>query len=144
MAKSITVEETYDAPIEKVWSAISNNEEFDKWFMKLGDFKPEVGHVFEFEAGSDDKKYLHKCKVLEVVPNKTLSYSWRYEGFPGESVVVFDLEDMGDGKTKLTLTHDGLDTFPQDIPDFASANFKEGWTSAAQELKGYVEGGTGK
>jgi hypothetical protein len=31
------------------------------------------------------------------------------------------------GKTRLKLTHEGLETFPQ-LPDFARHNFEQGWT----------------
>ncbi|MCW3114716.1 MAG: hypothetical protein JWR18_3112, partial [Segetibacter sp.] len=45
----------------------------------------------------------------------------------GNSVVTFELFDEG-SKTRLKLTHAGLETFPANIPDFAKENFAEGWT----------------
>src|SRR5690606_9314152 len=92
------------------------------------DFKPEVGFQFTFPGeGHKGAQYIHLCTVTEVIPLKKLQYSWQYEGYPGYSLVTFELSEMGN-KTRLTLTHQGLETFPQDNPDFAWKSFKGGWT----------------
>jgi uncharacterized protein YndB with AHSA1/START domain len=88
-------------------------------------FKPEVGFEFRFDGGSDDKIYHHICKIVEVVPNKKLKYSWRYEGFEGMSYVTFELFEEGK-TTTVKLTHEGLETFPQNNPDFAKESFMQG------------------
>ena len=62
-----------------------------------------------------------------MVKNKKLKHSWRYDGYEGNSFVTFELFDEGD-KTRLKLTHEGLETFPANNPDFAKENFAEGWT----------------
>jgi hypothetical protein len=41
--------------------------------------------------------------------------------------VTFELFDEA-GKTRLKLTHEGLETFPASNPDFAKESFTEGWT----------------
>src|SRR4051794_24249928 len=78
------------------------------------------------------------CKVTEVIPRKKIAYTWRYEGQPGNSLVTFELLAEGD-KTKVKLTHEGLETFPK-VPAYARKNFMEGWTSLiGSSLKDYVE-----
>jgi uncharacterized protein YndB with AHSA1/START domain len=62
------------------------------------------------------------------VPGKKLQYSWRYEEYEGNSFVTFELFPEGD-KTRLKLTHEGLETFPMSNPDFDKKNFQQGWTS---------------
>jgi hypothetical protein len=60
-----------------------------------------------------------------------------YEGEPGESHVTWELFAEGD-KTKVRLTHTGLETFPKD-PAFARENFVKGWTAIVGEsLAGYL------
>jgi len=136
----LVVERTYDTTIETVWDAITNNDKMKKWYFDIAAFKPEVGFEFEFSAGSEKKMYKHLCKVTEVdAPNK-LSYSWRYEDYPGSSVVTFALMAAGN-ETVLRLTHTGLETFPQDSPDFAVASFTEGWNYIlGKSLKEFLEG----
>jgi uncharacterized protein YndB with AHSA1/START domain len=120
------IERILNAPVERVWKAISNKEEMKKWYFDIKDFKAEKGTKFQFEGGTKEKSFIHLCEVKEVVPLKKLKYSWAYKGYPGESFVTFELFPEGN-KTKLKLTHEGLESFGNQ-PDFASANFEKGWT----------------
>jgi uncharacterized protein YndB with AHSA1/START domain len=122
----IVIERTFKAPVSKVWKAITNKEEMKKWYFDLAEFKAEPGFEFQFEGGKDDRNYMHLCKVIEVIPGKKLTYSWRYDGYEGNSFVTFELFAEGE-KTRLKLTHEGLETFPATNPDFAKENFVEGW-----------------
>jgi uncharacterized protein YndB with AHSA1/START domain len=128
-----------NAPIAKVWKAITDKKDMKQWYFDLAEFKPEVGFEFQFEGGKDEKIYLHLCKVTEVIPNKKLTYSWRYDGYPGNSFVTFELFLEGD-KTKLKLTHDALESFGTDNPDLARENFVEGWNQIiGTSIKEFVE-----
>src|ERR1700759_3635483 len=119
---------TYNAPITKVWQVLTDNKEMKQWYFKLAEFKPEVGFEFSFDGGSEEKTYTHLCKVLEIIPNKKISYSWRYKDYEGNSIVAFELFDAGNNQTKLKLTHAGLETFPQVSKDFSRESFTQGWT----------------
>jgi len=133
------IERTYDAPIAKVWKAITDKDEMKKWYFDLAAFEAEVGFEFQFLGGSEEKKYLHLCKVTDVVPGKKITYSWRYDGYEGISYVTFELFDENN-KTRLKLTHEGLQTFPKDNADFAKTSFAAGWTYIlGTSLKQYVE-----
>ena len=120
------IEQAYDVPVSKVWDAITNNEQMKKWYFQIPDFKPIVGFEFSFSGGAKGE-YKHLCKVTEVIPGKKLTYSWRYEGYPGNSFVSFGLFEKGN-KTNLILTHSGLESFKDAGPDFAPEKFAEGWT----------------
>lgn len=137
------IERVYNAPIEKVWKAITDKNEMKRWYFDLAEFKPEVGFEFQFEGkGKDGKSYLHLCKITDVVVGKKLRHSWRYDGYEGNSFVSFELFPEGD-KTRLKLTHEGLETFPANNPDFAKENFAGGWTEIiGKSLKEFVEKAT--
>jgi|SRR5688572_11472380 len=135
----IVIERTFNAPAEKVWQAISDNSQMKQWYFDLEDFKPEVGFEFQFEGGDDKNTYVHLCKVTEVIPGKKLTYSWRYEGHEGNSFVTFELFPEGE-KTRLKLTHEGLETFPSDTNAFAKENFVAGWNDIlGRMLKDFLE-----
>lgn len=139
MNQPFIIEQTYTAPVELVWKAITNKEDMKEWYFDFAEFKPEVGFEFQFTGGTEEKTYLHLCKITEVIENKKLAYSWRYDGYEGNSVVTFELFEE-DNMTRLTLTHEGLETFPSNNPDFAIGNFTEGWTSIiGKSLKEFVE-----
>jgi uncharacterized protein YndB with AHSA1/START domain len=127
-----------NAPLSKVWKAITDSEQMKQWYFNIPEFKPEVGGEFKFEGGNEDRRYIHLCRIMEVIHEKKISYTWKYEGYPGNSLVTFELFEEGE-KTKLRLTHEGLDTFG-DNPDFARESFVEGWTYLIEKsIKEFVE-----
>ena len=140
-SEPIVIERTYNATVATVWKAITDNNEMKKWYFDIAAFKPEPGFEFQFTGqGKEGEKYVHLCKVIEVVKEKKLTYSWRYDGFEGNSLVTFELCAQGNG-TKLILTHTGLETFPATANNaFAKENFIEGWTYiTGTSLKQFVE-----
>lgn len=66
--------------------------------------------------------YTHICKIVEVIPYQKLSYSWTYKDYEGDSLVTFELFSEEE-KTRLKLTHEGLETFPQNNPSFTKESF---------------------
>ena len=113
MTKSIN--HTYFFPHEPavVWDYLTKAELIEQWLMK-NDFLPIVGYDFTFTTrplpnhNFDGMVY---CKVLEIIPFKKLSYSWK--GGPGEgkitldSIVVWTLQPKDNG-TELVLKHTGF------------------------------------
>jgi len=133
------IEQTYNAPIASIWTALTDVSKMREWYFDVDDFKPEVGFTFHFSGTDKGVTFLHECIVKEVIPGKKIAYSWRYLNFPGNSLVTFELFDEG-GKTRLKLTHAGLETFPADNPSFARSSFAGGWTYiTGTGLKNYLE-----
>ena len=127
-AKPLIVERVYDAPIQKVWQALTDKEQIKQWYFKLPEFKAEVGFEFNFIAGPHDGvQYKHLCKITEIIPERKISYTWIYDGYAGASLVSFALFEEAD-KTKLVLTHSGLETFDATNKNFDKTNFNEGWS----------------
>ena len=123
----LIVERTFNAPVAQVWKAITNRDDMKKWYFDLAEFKPEVGFQFRFVVEYEGNSFDHRCEVTEVIPQKKLAHTWRYEGQPGDSLVTWELFPEGE-KTRLKLTHTGLETFPA-LPAYARKNFEAGWTS---------------
>lgn len=137
--KPIIVERTFNAPASVLWTALTDRKEMRRWYFDLEAFEPRVGFRFQFYGGpSPENQYLHLCEVREVVPEKKLSYSWRYDGYPGDSLVTFELFPEGEA-TRLRLTHTGLETLEKGHVDFARTNFEQGWNAIINTLlPGYV------
>ena len=135
----LIVERTFNAPVKKVWEALTDKAKMKRWYFDVSGFKPEVGFTFSFTGEDGEKKFIHHCRVTEVIEGKKLSYTWKYEGYEGESLLTFELTPDGD-KTKLTLTHAGLETFPQHLKSFARESFAGGWDQIINtSLKNYLE-----
>lgn len=131
---------------EIVWEHLTKPELLSQWLM-ANDIKPEVGHKFRFTTnpllkfGFDGIVY---CEVLEVVPPKRLSYSWK--GGPGngkitlDSVVTWTLTPK-DGGTELLLEHTGFSGMKN---YFGYLMMKNGWGSKIRKRLGALLAGPGK
>jgi uncharacterized protein YndB with AHSA1/START domain len=139
LTEAVVIERTFNAPVARVWKALTDVDQMRVWYFDLKEFKPKVGFEFEFIVEHEGMTHHHLCKVTEVILQKKLAYTWRYKGHEGDSLVTFELFADGD-RTRLKLTHEGLETFPKTAP-FARKNFEAGWTAIiGSELKQFLEG----
>jgi uncharacterized protein YndB with AHSA1/START domain len=139
----VIISQTYIATPAAVWKAITDPHEMRRWYFDtMEDFQPRPGFETQFNVEANGKDYLHHWTVLESVPERKLVYEWRYPDYPGESTVTWELMPAGND-TQVTLTHRGIESFPQDNADFAPASFTGGWNYfLGERLKTYLEGGT--
>lgn len=138
--KPLVVERTFNAPIQRVWAAITDNHQMKEWYFDLEHFKAEKGFKFQFTGGDEHVQYLHECEVLEAEPPHKLSYSWSYPAHQGYSVLTWELFEESEQRTRLRLTHEGLESFPQDNPNFRVESFTGGWNYFVNEaLPAFIE-----
>lgn len=123
----VVVEQKYKAPVEQVWSAISQIDLMRQWFFEnIPEFKPQVGFATDFPVQSGERLFTHLWQVTEVIPNRRLVYSWRYREYPGDSSVAFELSEDGPD-TILSLTATVSKDFPDGIPEFERNSCIAGW-----------------
>lgn len=104
----------YPHPPEVVWVAITDPRALAEWLMP-NDFKPVVGHRFEFRVDSGPGfSGITRCEVIEVDPPRRLAFTWVImPKKPGRTphtptTVVFTLEPDGAG-TRLIFEHRDVD-----------------------------------
>ena len=140
MTKIIKHQFSYAHPKETVWEYLTNSELMAQWLMK-NDFRPIVGHEFQFRTGpiaALDFDGIFYCKVLEVIPFKKLSYSWK--SGPGEgkitldSVVTWKLEPKDKG-TEVFLEHSGF--AKKENLDFYNG-LLHGWAEKLQNIDKFL------
>jgi uncharacterized protein YndB with AHSA1/START domain len=136
----VVVEQTFKASINAVWSAITEIDQMHQWYFEnIPSFEPEVGFETQFNVQSQGRDFLHHWKVTEIVPLKKIKYSWKYEGYPGDSFVAFELFEQHNG-TKLRLSTEITEDFPGDVPEFTRESCLGGWTFFIQNrLREYFE-----
>lgn len=137
MAKIIKHQFFFSHPQETVWDYLTKSELMAQWLMK-NDFQPIVGLDFQFRTGPIpglNFDGIFYCKVLEVIPFKKLSYSWK--SGPGEgkitldSVVIWELEPKDQG-TEVFLEHRGF-TKKENL-DFYNG-LLHGWVEKLQNIE---------
>lgn len=143
MAKSsepIVVEQTFQVSRETLWKAITDHEQMVKWFFdNIPDFKAEVGFQTQFDVQAGERNFRHLWKIIEATPERKIVYDWRYQDFPGTGKVTFEVFEERGG-SRLRVTNEGIESFPQDIPEFAPESCEGGWKYLIQgNLKKYLE-----
>ena len=105
--RSVVVERDFPHLSEKLWRALTQPHLIEEWLMK-NDFLPLVGHRFNLRG---DWGGVLDCEVLEVEPNRTLSYTWNFvhddAAFNLRSVVTFTLTPTSMG-THLRVEQSGF------------------------------------
>lgn len=126
MGKNISLEFELKSSIERVWVALTESKTLERWVYK-NDFKPVVGHKFQFRAEpSQWWDGIINCEVLEVAEPDRLSYTWASGG--ENTVVVWTLRQADDGITFLHLDHTGFEA----DQSFSGASY--GWPRMVGEL----------
>ena len=103
--RSVVVEREFAHPPEKIWRALTQPHLLEEWLTR-SDFKPVVGHHFHIRrTPKPDVNIVVDCLVLEVEPNKALSYKW--DGMGLETVVSWTLTPTRTG-THLRMEQSGF------------------------------------
>jgi uncharacterized protein YndB with AHSA1/START domain len=130
------------APRHQVWRALTNLEEFARWFQvkATGAFAPgvRVDMISTHPCGQDARFWV----VVEAMEPETL-FSWRWH--PGadpaydepSTLVEFRLEDV-EGGTRVTVTESGFDSLSLARRTKAFPENEKGWEIQMAALKEYA------
>ncbi|TMJ13154.1 MAG: vanillate O-demethylase oxidoreductase VanB [Alphaproteobacteria bacterium] len=136
------------APVERVWRALTDHEEFGAWFrVKLdGPFvagAPTTGHITH--PGYEHLRW--EAAVGTMDPPRLFSFRWHpyaidpdvdYSAEPA-TLVEFRLEPTPSG-TRLTVRESGFDAIPAHrMPEAMQMN-ERGWAAQIDNIKAFVEG----
>ena len=129
--RSLVIERELPYPPEKIWRALTEGELIRQWLLD-NDFQPAVGRRFKFHAPPmPNWNGIIECQVLQIDPNKSLSYSWSSMGL--ETVVVWTLAATKGG-TLLRMEQSGFG--PGQDANYKGANY--GWQKFIAALERVV------
>ena len=140
MHDNVKISVKVNAPLDKVWNAITNKEQMKNWYFDVPDFEPKIGNNFSFYGGDENEEYHHFCEIVDLIPNEKLKYSWPYTEISKENTLVkWELKPENEG-TIVTLTHKGLEAFEHLGENFKIHSFRKGWEDiVGKSLKEFVE-----
>ncbi|MGA8083952.1 MAG: SRPBCC domain-containing protein [Candidatus Nitrosopolaris sp.] len=140
--KSIVI----DASPEVVFKAITDPNELTNWFPDHAILEPKVGGKMKLSFYKEKSENDHPCTgdaspegtIKEFIPNKKLSYTWQHKDVPEfpETVVSWELEDIGANKTRVELIHSGF-TGKEERKSFKEHD--QGWTYFLDRLEKYCK-----
>ncbi|MBQ4819384.1 SRPBCC domain-containing protein [Aquimarina sp. MMG016] len=135
MKDVITKEHVFKHSIDKVWNAITKQEEISTWFIPA-DFKAQPGYQYTFTAPKEQNCTQIKGEVKKADPY-TLVYTWVVADTDTETTVTWELEETKEG-TKLYLEHSGISNYPGETAVNMFNSFNGGWDNCISELSQYL------
>lgn len=136
-----------NAPISRVWEALTDHKKFGEWFrVRLdGPFVPgEMSTGNMFYPGYEHLKWEAFVKAME--PERYFAMTWHpYAIDPDQdyteetpTLIEFTLESTETG-TLLRVVESGFDKLPPSRRDEAFRMNEGGWAEQVQNIKAYVE-----
>jgi uncharacterized protein YndB with AHSA1/START domain len=132
----VTLEETFNAPVEDVWRAWTAPKIILKWFGSDPHGKGLSATLDVQKDGSfeitfhDGDKTEHTCSGIysEVKEYSRLSFSWQWRNEPGVvSFVSIDFHKKNNA-TQMLFTH-------RNLGSESRHNYEQGWRSTFEKLK---------
>jgi uncharacterized protein YndB with AHSA1/START domain len=101
----------FDAPVDKVFRAHTEADLIAQWLgprnltMTIDHFDCRTGGSYRYIHSRDGENYGFHGSFHEVRPNELIVQTFTFEGMPdGVALEKLVLEDLGDGRTRLTAT----------------------------------------
>ncbi len=107
----VRITREFDAPREKVFRAHLDPELLVQWLgprdlvMTIDHFDARTGGSYRYIHRRGDDEFGFFGSFHEIRPNETIMQTFCWEGMPdGVALERLDLEDIGDGRTRLVVT----------------------------------------
>jgi len=107
----VRITREFDAPPDKVFRAHTDPEFLVQWLgprdltMTIDHFDCRTGGSYRYLHRRGDEEYGFRGCFHEVRPNELIVQTFTFEGFPdGVALERLVLEDLGNGRTRLTAT----------------------------------------
>ena len=147
MSDTITKTTFVNAPLERVWRAVSDHREFGEWFRVALDQPFQAGQPTTGKMtypGHEGHPW--SAEVEAVEPPHRLALRWHPYGIDPNAdldnepttLVEFQLEPEGDG-TRVTITESGFDALPEARRESAMRGNEQGWEIQKDNLREFAE-----
>jgi uncharacterized protein YndB with AHSA1/START domain len=121
---------------QRVFQALTNKEDLERWFVTQAEIEPRSGGAIRFEW-DPESKLVETGKILAYEPPSRFSYTWEARG-SSPTTITFELSAENDG-TRLHLTHTGIGE--GDDWDRYYAGISRGWPAHLKNLTSWLETG---
>lgn len=143
----IEKEISLDAPVARVWRALTDSREFGEWFRVTVDGPFTVGGMVRGNLLFPGWEHVTWEAVVEAVePMRRFAFAWHpyaidpaqdYSAEP-RTLVEFILEPSESGGTRLRVTESGFDALPAARRAEAFARNGDGWEMQMENIAAYV------
>jgi uncharacterized protein YndB with AHSA1/START domain len=108
--REIRIERVFNAPRERVWRAFTDPKLVAQWWgrgnkLVIERMQVEPGGHWRYVEHGPDGVHGFEGRYREVIPPERLVHTFEWDGMPGYvAVETVQLEDLGDGRTKVVNT----------------------------------------
>lgn len=125
---------------ERVWWALTDPEAIVAWWREGVSLDARAGGAFvERWRDASGREVVTSGRVLGAEPPSELDLSWADDDWEAETRVHVRLEDV-DGRTRVTLVHDGWDAFAPRERERLMREHAAGWSAHLERLAAHAEG----
>lgn len=135
-----------EAPVSRVWRALTDHEEFGEWFRVRLEGPFVAGQVSRGHVTYKDYEHLRWEAVVQAMePERLFSFTWHpcavdpqtdYSDEP-PTLVEFTLSPRGSG-TLLRIVESGFDRLPDHRRDKAFRMNDGGWSTQVRNIAEHV------
>ena len=148
MPDAIRTSTHINAPLDRVWRAVSDHREFGEWFKVALDQPFEAGKPSTGRITYPGYEYLKwTADVVAIEPPHRLAFRWHpgaidpnvdYSNEP-TTLVEFTLREHNGG-TEVEVVESGFDALPEHRRDEAFRGNSTGWEQQMRNIRAYAEG----
>jgi len=135
--REIVGSRVFDAPREVVFKTMLDPELIPEWWVRtsVDVMVVRVGGSWRFvSVGSDGSEQAFRGTYREITPHERVVQTFEWEGMPGYvSVETLVLEDLGDDRTRVTVT--SIFHTAEERDGMLGSGMEEGWSELYDRLE---------
>lgn len=131
-----------DAPVERIWEALSSEDGLRYWFNRTASAEINRGGRIEWESLNPEQPHHFTGTFTELATNQRLAIEWnrKEQAWPQPLLLTVEISPAAsEGFSTVTMRHQRLDNLPEDTRDDTIADLQQSWDDLIP-LREYVEG----
>lgn len=143
--QTITMERTFNAPVDKVFDAFVNPEKIAKWFSgkkyttKVDTYEGRTGGSWRLVQGDGGEEYAFRGVFHEVTPTERIIWTFEFEGLPERGHVALETMTFSEEEGKTTVKTVSVFPSVEDRDGMVASGMEEGAQESYNALAELVE-----
>ena len=136
----LLVEIELAVPVAQVWAALTSPPAVADWWGDHVRLAPYVGgELCEKWTDASGRAIVTTGVVTRCDPPTSLEMTWSDDDWPGETMVLFTLQERNGDQSVLWLEHRGWHALPAERRRRLVDEHAAGWRRHLQSLRAYLE-----
>ena len=136
----LLIEIEWAVPVEQVWAALTSPTAVAEWWGDHVHFVPQVGGELREEwTDAAGREIVTTGVMTRWDPPRSLEMTWSDDDWPGETKVLFTLEERDGDRSILRLEHRGWQALPAERRRRLIDEHAAGWRRHLESLGSYLQ-----